>query len=161
MSADCLDNLKNALKYIMEKNKIIQPLDALYQKYRYNKNNTSVDDHTKSAQVICTEWQKEIAGADIGIEVAICPDAKEKIDVIDYNAKTAYELKVSGKNVEHEFYKAIFKILTFNNNYPNKQIQKFVFITEEKGITSLEKATLFKETLKLSTLKIEVVGIEK
>ena len=145
----------------MENDKIISPLTDLYQKYRYNKNNTSVDDHTKSAQLICTEWQKEVSGNDIGIEVPICTDAKEKIDVISYNAKTAYELKVSGKNVEHEFYKAIFKVLAFNSNYPNKTIEKFVFITEEKGIASLEKATLFKETIKLSTLKIEVVGIAK
>lgn len=143
----------------MNNDKIIEPLDALYEKYRYAKKNVLVSDHTKSAQVICTTWQEEIKGENIGIEVPICTDAKERIDVIDFVNKTAYELKVSGKNVEHEFYKDIFKVLSYNLNNPDKAVETFVFISEEKGIKILEKATLYKETVKLSELKIEVVGI--
>jgi len=125
---------------------IVKPLEKLYKIYRKGKN---VSEYTKSAQSITREWQKKfVKEVKIEAEVPICRNAKEKIDVVDFRTKTAYELKVSGKNVEHEFYKDIFKIITFNNNNPEKKLTTFVFISEKKGIDKLECSSLYKETKK-------------
>jgi hypothetical protein len=84
----------------------------------------------------------------INAEVPICNNAKEKIDIVDFSTQTAYELKVSGKNVEHEFYKDIFKVITFNNNKPKKRLSTFVFISEEEGIKKLKRSSLYNETIR-------------
>lgn len=127
--------------------KITEPLKNLYQKYRSS--DASVSEHTKSAQSITKEWQKAVVIKDIiEAEVEICENAKEKIDIIDFSTQTAYELKVSGKNVEHEFYKDIFKIIAFNNNKPKKKLSTFVFISEEEGIEKLKRSSLYNETIR-------------
>ena len=52
--------------------------------------------------------------------------------------KTAYELKASGKNTHHEFYKDLVKVLTYNEYQVSEdRLTKLVFISEETGIRSL------------------------
>ena len=71
-------------------------------------------------------------------EVPVSPENNEKIDVIDLSTKTAYEVKVSGKNTHHEFYKDMAKVLTYNE-YTEVKISKLIFLSESEGISSLEK----------------------
>ncbi len=62
----------------------------------------------------------------------------EKIDIIDTSENVAYELKVSGNNTHHEFYKELVKVLTYNGYNSNKnRLKKLVIISETKGIESL------------------------
>ena len=73
------------------------------------------------------------------------------------------ELKVSGKNTHHEFYRDLAKVLTYNL-YQEKEpkIQKLIFLSEQKGIQSLEKrlAPKFIEMLEeVHQLKIELVSV--
>jgi hypothetical protein len=145
--------------------RIIKPLVGLYRKHR--KENADVSEHTKSAQSITKEWQEKVCKKEkIEAEVSICEKSKEKIDVVDFERGIAFELKVSGNNLEHEFYKDIFKVLTFNMNYEAKKLKTFIFASEIAGIKKLEDSSLFKETLKYfqtvttDNLNIELVGIE-
>ena len=82
---------------------------------------------------------------------------------MDFSTYTAYELKVSGKNTHHEFYKDLIKVLTFNEyQNTNEKISKLVFISEDIGIKSLKGrldnrfVTLLKNAHGLS---VELVGI--
>ena len=59
--------------------------------------------------------------------------------MVDFRDLVAYELKVSGENPSHEFYKDLFKVLVFNQNHNVIKLQRLVFITEGKGINKLEK----------------------
>lgn len=139
--------------------KITEPLKNLYQKYRSS--DASVSEHTKSAQSITKEWQKAVVIKDIiEAEVPIIKNAKEKIDVVDFDREIAYELKVSGKNVEHEFYKDIFKVVTFNNNNSGRKLSTFIFISEEEGIKKLKLSTLYRETEKYFKKKSHLLNIE-
>lgn len=142
---------------------IITPLNALYKKLRSKAYNVST--HTKSAQQITKIWQEAVVSDHIIPELRIKAGASEKIDIVDVANKTAYELKVSGKNVKHEFYKDLFKILIFNRNSQEFKLERFVFISEKAGINQLKKSTLFaecslliKESKYLKT--IILIGIE-
>jgi len=142
--------------------KVVTPLKNLYTKYRSD--NLNVSEHTKSAQAITKKWQEEVCNESIQREVEICKDSPEKIDIIDFDNKIAFELKVSGKNIKHEFYKDLFKVLAFNENNEDRRISRFVFISEHNGIDQLENSILFQQTLKLiekyKTLdKIQLVRI--
>lgn len=146
------------------KYKILQPLPKLYKKYR--KTSSDESEQTISAQNLTKEWQKEVVVENsIKAEVEIKSGSNEKIDVIDFDNQTAYELKVSGNNVHHEFYKDIFKVLAFKQNFPKKEINEFVFISEKSGIETLKNSTLYEETLSLvkkltnDKFKITVEGI--
>ncbi|MCG2720576.1 MAG: hypothetical protein L6290_00960, partial [Thermodesulfovibrionales bacterium] len=99
--------------------------------------NGDVSSHTKSAQRITKEWQEAIKSEMVYTEVSVSPENNEKIDVIDLSTKTAYELKVSGKNTHHEFYKDIAKVLTYNE-YSDRKILKLIFLSEPEGIKSLK-----------------------
>lgn len=95
----------------------------------------------KQATAVTTAWQTRaslLAPGSIRTEVAISDDAKEKIDLVDDRDMTAYELKNSGKNPHHEFYKDIFKIITYNHKHTDK-VRTLVFITELAGIERLKK----------------------
>ncbi|MFA5375521.1 MAG: hypothetical protein WC455_07190 [Dehalococcoidia bacterium] len=116
---------------------IIGTLREIHHKYRLK--NSDVSGHTKSAQRITKEWQKSIEGDLIRVEVVVSTSNHEKIDAVDFSTSTAYELKVSGKNAHHEFYKDISKVLTYNEYKPTKRITKLVFISEQSGIDSLKK----------------------
>ena len=108
---------------------IIETLRNIHQKYRLK--DADVSSHTKSAQRITKEWQAKVCKGLIKSEVSVSPENNEKIDVVDLKDKVAYELKVSGKNTHHEFYKDIVKVLTYNEYQPNEsKITKLVLISE-------------------------------
>ncbi len=69
---------------------------------------------TRESQAICKEWQKRVRTADsarFACEVTVSEEFRERIDLIDHLSATAYEMKVSGKNPTHEFFKDVFKVL--------------------------------------------------
>ncbi len=115
---------------------IIESLRKIHKKHRLAKADVSV--HTKSAQKITNDWQEAVCGAAIQSEVSVSPENNERIDIIDHSTNTAYELKVSGKNTHHEFYKDLVKVLTYNEYQAVKsRVCKLVFISELAGIKSL------------------------
>ena len=121
--------------------KITQAAIDVHKKYR-DRTKKDVSTQTKSAIQITREWQEIICdGKIIKQEVSVSPEGNEKIDVVDLESMVAYEMKVSGKNAHHEFYKDIVKVLTYNLHREQKSdhIKKMVFLSEEYGIISLEK----------------------
>lgn len=118
---------------------ILETLSLIHMKSRLKQD--TISNHTKSAINITREWQDRIKTKlnDFSIEKELYEDSHEKIDAIDLLEKTAYELKVSGKNPHHEFYKDIFKVLIYNEEHPNEKIKTFVFITEKEGVEVLEE----------------------
>lgn len=144
-------------------NKIINQLKTIHKKYRLS--NATTSEHTKSAQKITKKWQKlmqtKVKGT-IKSEVSINKKSYEKIDIVDFKNCIAYELKVSGKNVQHEIYKDIFKIIRFNDYLKNKKITKLIFISEEKGIKKLENridVRFLKMLKRKHKLELELVSI--
>ncbi|MFC1866528.1 hypothetical protein ACFL0H_00080 [Thermodesulfobacteriota bacterium] len=115
---------------------IIDKLRKIHKTHRLI--NGDVSSHTKSAQRITKEWQEAIKTDMVHTEVPVSPENNEKIDVIDLSSKTAYEVKVSGKNTHHEFYKDIAKVLTYNE-YEDVKIIKLIFLSEPEGVNSLKK----------------------
>ncbi len=119
--------------------------------------------HTRSAITITKEWQDAVCNKTIRSEVKVLsPSNNEKIDIVDCTNRTAYELKVSGKNAHHEFFKDLVKALTYNINHEENQLQKLVFISEDGGIKSLEKRIdpKFLEMIEKShKLSVELISI--
>ena len=116
---------------------IVEKLISIHKKYRLNEGDVST--HTRSAQKITREWQQQVVNNEtIRGEVSVSDVNNEKFDLVDFSNLTAYELKVSGKNPHHEFYKDLLKVLTYNCNHSDKII-RLVFISEEDGIKKLEK----------------------
>lgn len=115
---------------------ILQCLFRIHRELRLNR--ADVSRHTKSADQITKKWQKKVEDKLKGI----CSEMEvhhEKIDLVDLSEHTAYEVKVSGKNPHHEFYKDIFKVLVYNEENENSKIETFVFISEQSGIEALRK----------------------
>jgi hypothetical protein len=122
----------------MTTDEVVNTLVGIYKMHR--KSTGTVSEHTKSAQAITREWQDQLARAGFKKEVAVSTDNNEAIDLVDQDNQIAYELKVSGKNPHHEFFKDIFKVLTYNhNNRGEKSLKKFVFVTEKAGVEKLER----------------------
>lgn len=95
----------------------------------------------RQATAVTKAWQENasrLAPSSVHPEVPIGGDAKERIDLVDDRDLTAYELKNSGKNPHHEFFKDIFKVITYNHNHAVK-LRTLVFITELAGIERLKK----------------------
>lgn len=115
---------------------IIEKLKEIHKSYRLLKGDVSA--HTKSAQKITKEWQAAVKSDHVFIEVPVSPENNEKIDVVDLSKIIAYELKVSGKNTHHEFYKDLVKVLTYNE-YQQDKLKKLIFLSEPDGISSLKK----------------------
>lgn len=140
---------------------IIDTLREIHAKHRLSDGDVSA--HTKSAQVITKEWQKAVCSGSIQAEVKVSPDGNEKIDIVDLSKYEAYELKVSGKNTHHEFYKDLIKILTYNEYAePDNRLNKLIFISELSGIKSLERrldAKLLSMLENKHDLSIELVSI--
>jgi len=140
---------------------IIAALKEIHAKHRLSEGDVSA--HTKSAQIITKEWQASVCNESILSEVPVSPENAEKIDLVDITNHVAFELKVSGNNTHHEFYKDLIKVLTYNeyqNN--NNKLIKLVFISESKGIKSLSNRldtkflTMLKNTHRLS---VELISI--
>ena len=99
----------------------------------------------------------------IEIECKVANIANEKIDVVDVKNKIAYELKVSGNNISHEFYKNLCKVITYNC-YQNKNsmIKEFVFMSDAEKIKSFSRRLdkLFVESIKsYYSIKIRLKGL--
>ena len=128
------------------------------------KNNSNVQTQTKKAIEITKKWQEDICELNklnkVSAEVPVLQNRtkSEKIDIVDFEEMTAYELKVSGKNPHHEFYKDLIKILKYNCNHTSEPIEKFVFLTEENGINSLQKR--FTEDIKVYLQDTHKIKIE-
>jgi len=144
-------------------NDTLRPLKKLYADNRKTKG--TISEKTKSAQKIGKKWQERLkSDPKFSIEVSISNDSKEKIDVVDTDNGIAYELKVSGKNVKHEFYKDAFKVLVYNEKNKDEAVSTFVFISEKDGINRLEKSVLYKEVLNIiknyyPVLQIDLRGV--
>ena len=140
---------------------IIEALRELHEKHRLS--NGDVSAHTKSAQRITKEWQGAVCTSQICPEVQASQSNNEKIDIVDLPNLVAYELKVSGKNTHHEFYKDLIKVLTYNEHADaNNRLKRLVFISESSGISSLRGRldAKFLEMLKNTHgLSIELVSI--
>ena len=108
---------------------IIEALRVIHAKHRLT--NVCVSKHTKSAQIITKEWQQCVCTENIKAEVKVSPLGNEKIDIVDFSKNEAYELKVSGKNTHHEFYKDLVKVLTYNEYVGlDNKLHKLIFISE-------------------------------
>ena len=92
-------------------------------------------------------------------EVPVGKSLNEKIDVINISTATAYELKASGKNAGHEFYKDIFKVIVYNQHH-DKKLERLVFITEKKGIARLSKGLGKAVSESVAQYSIDVTLIE-
>lgn len=121
-----------------DREKII--LDALIDAHKNNriKTVTGVSEHTKSAQAITKEWQGEVKKILGFVEKEVISGKNEKIDLVDLEENKAYELKVSGKNCHHEFYKDLIKVITYNLYHKGNELEKLIFISEEFGIEKLK-----------------------
>lgn len=117
----------------------LQILSALRQIHSLHRlKDGDVSAHTKSAQRITKEWQAAVGSDQVGTEVPVSPKNSEKIDVVCFLNRTAYELKVSGKNTHHEFFKDIFKVITYNE-YNSAKLHRLVFVSEQQGIRAIER----------------------
>ncbi len=58
--------------------------------------------------------------------------------MVDLEENKAYELKVSGKNCHHEFYKDLIKVITYNLYHKGNELKKLIFISEDFGIEKLK-----------------------
>ncbi len=95
---------------------------------------------TRESQAISKDWQHRVRTADgarFGSEVKVSEEFCERIDLIDHLTETAYEMKVSGKNPTHEFFKDVFKILEHNLSGGGR-IKRLVFLTDGAGVTRLQ-----------------------
>ncbi len=129
----------------MEIKDIVSPLKSIFAKNPKGK--SDVSKRTKRSQIITKLWQEKFPKEkypEISVEVPISDKSNEKIDLVDSKKKIAYELKVSGTNPHHEFYKDILKFLVFKKNN-QMDFKTFVFISEKEGINKIAKSALFKE----------------
>ena len=120
----------------MKSDEIIEAARVAHERLWRATSDESIGD--KQAAAVTVAWQKSVASKDVKCEVRVEESLNEKIDVIDFSNATAYEMKTSGKNAGHEFYKDIFKVLIYNQHH-DKKLERLVFITEKEGIARLNK----------------------
>jgi len=140
-------------------NLIIETAQRIHNKLWYKSGNVSKG--TKLANQITREWQNELTSKfenDLMAEFKIADHRNEKIDLVDPKNKVAYELRVSPKNIHHEFYKDIFKVLVAKN-CSGKAINKFIFIAPEEAIRKIEKQMSSDVIEIVSSLNLEIVLI--
>ena len=102
--------------------------------------NAAVSAATKKSQAITLVWQGELAlqaQSGFAAEYPVC-GVNERFDLVDVLDRTVYELKVSGNNPHHEFYKDIFKVVIHNRNAPHDAFHHFVFLTTSSGVSKLQ-----------------------
>ena len=136
---------------------VIKIAKEIHQRIRRHRNN--VPDQTREARQITLEWQKECItrlGNHFLEEVRVDNHSKEKIDLLDTKKKIAYEMKVSGNNAHHEFYKDVMKVIMYNENHKGDEIRKLVFLSEENGISNLKTRINYgKDSKFLNMLKVK------
>lgn len=117
-----------------QKDKVLETINEVYKVlYSREKILTRAEGNFKTTQ-ITKEWQERLISLNGDRYKKEYPvdgtrKAKQLIDLVDLEEGIAYELKVSGNNVHHEFYKDVFKILLANSN--KLTFKKFVFITSK------------------------------
>lgn len=151
------------------KNEVTAIAQKLYPKIFTDTSQLKVVDQEKisigdsCADLLCRTWQREVEAAFPQRFMAeISVNGSGPIDLLDSELGIAYELKYSHKNVKHEFYKDLFKILIANEN-PGSQmrITHFVFLCHHKGIASLLRSSLCQSTIAyMRSRNIEVSLVE-
>jgi hypothetical protein len=122
--------------------------------------NPTVSAATKKSQGITLLWQLELAlKPELGFaaEYPVC-GAKERFDLVDVLDRTVYELKVSGNNPHHEFYKDIFKVVIHNRNASHDTFHHFVFLTTRSGVLKLQ-SKLAQQVMLLNSLLGFTIGV--
>jgi len=142
----------------MKGNRIVESARVSYGQHWRTTSDESTGD--KQAANVTKAWQQDVVSNDIRCEVRVGKGLKEKIDIIDDSANMAYEMKVSGKNPHHEFYRDIFKVIIYNQHHA-KKLKGLVFITEQDGADKLNKGLgkAVMELLARHKLDITVDGI--
>lgn len=120
----------------MQINEIVEAAKVAHEQHWQATSDESTGDRQASA--VTKAWQAAVASKAVRVEVPVADDLNEKIDVVDFSTATAYEMKVSGKNPHHEFYKDIFKVIVYNQHH-GKKLERLVFITEKDGANRLNK----------------------
>ncbi len=119
---------------------------------------------TKKAIQITQDWQKLATDPKkrwIQAEYPVAPCVKQRFDMVDLKRGIAYELKVSPNNAHMEVYRDIFKVL-IHNEYSDKPLKRFVFITPTASADRLRQKPFWKEVIQLAKgygLKVSVEGI--
>lgn len=142
----------------MKNDNIIRTAVVAHKQYWRATSNESEGD--RQATNVTKAWQQNVESPRIKCEVPIGDNLKEKIDVVDLSTAIAYELKVSGKNPQHEFYKDIFKVVVYNQNNKEK-IKSLVFLTEQVGTDKLNRGLgkAVTNSSKQLGINIYVIGI--
>ena len=100
-----------------------------------------VSKQTRKSQRVCSEWQDAVLseyGERFEAEVSLDESGPaQRIDLVDWKTRTAYELKASPNNVHMEIYRDVFKALVFNRRHPQNPIKTLVFIAPKAGIQKL------------------------
>jgi hypothetical protein len=114
----------------------------------------------RQAAAVTKAWQSSVASSHVKCEVPIMKNLGERIDVIDLSTATAYEMKVSSKNPQHEFYKDIFKVIIYNQ-HSDKKVKRLVFLTGKDGANKLRRGLgkAVMEFIAQYNLNIEVVTV--
>lgn len=119
---------------------------------------------TKKAIIITKAWQDAALDAKkpwIKAEYLVAPSVKQRVDMVDLKRGIAYELKVSPNNAHMEVYRDLFKVLV-HNQYSEKPLTKFIFITPRVSADRLRQKPFWNEVVKLSAnygIKVSVEGI--
>ena len=93
------------------------------------------------AEAIAKIWQERVvsyAPDRFKTNVPIAGKLKDTIELVDFQCKVAYELKVSGRNPAHAFYKDVFKVLVYNQHHNVTKLERLVFITQSVGVDEIE-----------------------
>ena len=120
----------------MLQDRIVQAAEAAHKQHWQATSDESTGD--KQATAVTRAWQRAIESEDVQVEVPVADHLGERLDAVDLATATAYEMKVSGKNPHHEFYKDIFKVIVYNQHHERK-LERLVFITEEMGADRLSR----------------------
>jgi len=134
----------------MTKDEVIEVARKAHKQFWKATSDESTGD--KQATAVVSAWQRQVLSRDSATykkEVPIFAGSRVRIDLIDLADGVAYEIKASGKNPHHEFFKDIFKVITYNHQNRDK-INKLVFLSEKQGIEKLKQNDLAKAVVESS-----------
>ena len=120
-----------------------------YHNLYWDDSNDNRSTGNSTTKLIHNLWQQECEQIEgVQSEYEVTDEHSQSLDIYNIKTRTAFELKVSGKNIKHEVYKDICKVVTNNIYRPYEKIEKFYFISDRKAIESLERT--FSKRLKKS-----------
>lgn len=95
----------------------------------------------RMASGVTKAWQNAVSNLPgVTVEEQVGEEFSERIDLVDSAEGIAYEVKVSGKNPDHEFFKDVFKVLAYNSTHGRRTVKRFIFITESSGVERLSNS---------------------